>query len=114
MKMHILMQDWQLKARVGIYPHEKESPQFLRFKLQLTLIKSPDMGEINSSVDYDWLHKTISEVCLAEHYLLLEDLSQTILNILQQKQHVVAIKMTMLKMHAFSDAKPGVLIEWTR
>ncbi len=114
LKMHILMRDWQLQARVGIYQHEKESPQFLRLKLELTLVKPPTLDALAETVDYDWLHQTIGELCVAKHYNMLEDLAQAILQVLQQKMHITAVSMTLLKLHAFPDTKPGVKIEWQR
>jgi dihydroneopterin aldolase len=76
----ILIQNWIIPARVGIWPEEAIHPQDIRVTITCD-VQAPqpiDTPTIEGVVCYDQLMKSTQNLIESQHYYLLETLSETI------------------------------------
>lgn len=101
----LFVRDFRFYTTIGVYAHEKESPQLLSIDIELTTdfsqaIKSDD---VKDTIDYDQIIRAIQQVAQQRHHDLLEVLAE---NIAQHFFETFAVKKIIISLH-----KPNIIKE---
>ena len=101
----ILVQDLVLSCRIGVYDHEKEADQRVRFNLELLVGRSPlpVADDIDNVVCYDHVILGIKELIATGHINLVETLAERIADLCLSEPRVQQAKIRVEKL----DVLPG-------
>lgn len=99
--------DLRVDCIVGVYPHERETPQPLFFDLELAceLRKSAASDALPDTVDYDALSQRIRSAVEDSECLLLERVAAMVLGLCVETPGVRAATVRVRKPQALRDAR---------
>lgn len=111
----IFIRDMDLEALIGIYDHEKETPQPLRINIELGVRegRASLTGDIDDTVDYEKVVNGVREIATAGHIGLLETLAEKIADFCMTTPLVMTATIRLEKLAAVPGTA-GVGIEITR
>ena len=71
---YICIKDLEVECIIGIYPHERETPQKLYFDVELEadILACARSDEIDATIDYDHVADLIARECIEGKYQLVE------------------------------------------
>ncbi len=111
---HVFVRDLIVDALVGIHDHEKDSPQRIRFNLDLA-VRESDAGlgdDIANVVCYEKLVSGVAEIIEAGHVGLVETLAERVAEMCLCDVRVRSARVRVEKLDIFDDAASvGVEIE---
>ena len=119
---HVFIRDMVLKASIGIYPHEHQTPQRVRINIDLAveddgarkLTRPPVTGrdELSRVVDYEAVANTARLITGAGHVRLVETLAERIAEACLADPRIRLVRIRVEKLDVFPDAaSAGVEIE---
>lgn len=106
--MEITIKKLKIDCIIGVYEHEKNTPQEILINLKCNFdgSQAAQNDALSNTVDYDNIVKIISQICQKENYNLLEKLSQIILEeIMSSFPQITATEIEIIKPQAISAAK---------
>jgi dihydroneopterin aldolase len=110
----VFIRDLVLPASIGIYEHEKEKPQRVRFNIEL-LVRLPEGGpddaEPRQIVSYELVVKRIKKLLAAGHLNLVETLAERVAELALKDRRVAAARVRVEKLDVYQGAAVGVEIE---
>lgn len=111
----IFIRDLELEALIGIYDHEKTTPQPLRINIELGVRegRASLTGDINDTVDYEKIVNGVREIATSGHTGLLETLAEKIADYCMTKSLVMTATIRLEKPAAIPGTA-SVGIEITR
>ena len=119
---HVFVRDMVLKASIGIYPHEHETPQRVRINIDLGVadetgragaLVGPD--EISRVVDYEKIANRARTIATTGHTRLVETLAERIAESCLLNPRVLSARVRVEKLDIFADAfSAGVEVERKR
>ena len=110
----ILVQDLVLSCWIGVYEHEKEADQRVRFNLELLVGRNPVpvADDIDNVVCYDHVILGIKEILAAGHINLVETLAERIADLCLSEPRVQKAKIRVEKLDVLpGEGRVGVEIE---
>ena len=113
----IFVNDLMLNAELGVYAHEKNIQQPLRVNVIAKIRDIPDTSDekIDNVVCYNQISLIIKEIVNSGHTILLETLSEKILQECFKNNRIETIKIRLEKLDAIDDAESaGIEIERSR
>ncbi|MDG2286706.1 MAG: dihydroneopterin aldolase [Alphaproteobacteria bacterium] len=113
----LFLQDFTVKANIGIHDSEKLEPQRLLISIELE-VDQPDYpapDEITSVLDYDFLRREILGLVGGRHLNLQETLCREIIEVLASQALVQAAVVSIRKPDVYPDcAAVGVEMAYRR
>ncbi len=111
----LLIKDLTLKARIGIYPHERE-PQRVRINAEIEILGDPrPIGDdIANVISYEDLVSRIKDMIAAGHINLVETLAARIADICLADPRAVRALIRVEKLDIEPGAAVGIEIERVR
>jgi 7,8-dihydroneopterin aldolase/epimerase/oxygenase len=116
-RRHVFVRDLELMARLGIYEHEKETPQRIIVNIDLSVFegKGAEGDDISSVVSYEIVVKKVEAIVEAGHINLVETLAEQIAASCLKDKRVLAARVRIEKPDVFPNARSvGVEIERAR
>ena len=94
-------------CRIGIYDHERAAPQRVLIDAELLLspVSEPRSDNIDDSLDYDVVHKTIVEIVASRHFDLQETLARELFDALRMLDGVIGLRVRTAKPDAYPNCK---------
>jgi len=112
----ILLEGIQLGIKVGTTEEERSKPQPCR--LDLTLVTNLDQagqtGELEGTVDYAAVFRSVERICLDQTFTLLEEVAHQVCCQILENFEVRQVKLRIRKLQPFSDQLHSVGIEVKR
>ncbi len=111
----ILIEGLVLKANIGVFEHEYEAPQNVRFDVTVDLAPLSGDAEydLNNIVRYDHIVADIKTHLAAGHIDLVETLAEDVAKIALDYARADSATVTVVKLEAFEEAA-GVGVRITR
>ncbi len=74
--MHYHLKNLEVPAYIGVYDFEKEGPQHLQINIYFDFAAqiAAQTDNLEDTIDYAKIEKLIRQVCLGQHFQLLETL----------------------------------------
>lgn len=94
---------------IGIYPHERETPQDLFVDLKVGLDFSGLSDDIQLVVDYDWLKECVIQEAVQGKYRLLEVLALRVIERIFERERVLSVWIRLKKPHAIKEAQAALV-----
>ena len=109
----VFIRDMIVVCRVGVYPHEKDTPQRVRININLGVISSPPAEDTSLAdvVCYETLRKTVCTLMQSQHFSLVESLAEQVAEVCLKDWRVRVARVRLEKLEAVPDAIVGVEIE---
>jgi 7,8-dihydroneopterin aldolase/epimerase/oxygenase len=114
---HVFVRDLELKALIGIYPHEKEKPQRVIVNIDLSVKEGdgPKDDDISHVVSYEIVVKKVEAIIAEGHVNLVETLCEKIAASCLTDRRVAAARVRVEKPDIIPHARSvGVEIERAR
>jgi dihydroneopterin aldolase len=111
---HVFVRELNVLAVVGVYEHEKLTPQRLIISVDLTVRESSPvhMDDLATVVCYEDVVKNIQEICKAGHVNLIETLAEHIADSCLEDARVRAARIKIEKPDVLPEcATVGIEIE---
>lgn len=107
----IIIDDFRLDVSIGIYEHEKAAKQEIIFGLEAEYLKGIhfESDEIDSTLNYERIIKTIKSCSTKRHYNLVETLAETLATELLQIDGLENIRLRLGKPGVLKGEKSGLL-----
>ena len=102
----LFLRGYELQVRIGIHDFELQSPQRMRFEVDLYVPyahSSPTEDRIDEIVDYDFVRDTIRRLCETGHINLQETLCDAIADALLGNAQVAAVRVSTCKPDVYPD-----------
>ena len=97
----VAVEKYRLKGKHGVYDYEREKAQPFVVSLWVRIKQTPDKDELDSSVDYGFLQRTIHDVIArGDSVRMMETLCNRIIDIVSGHLNVSAIKIRIEKPNA--------------
>lgn len=108
----ILIHNLIVAARVGIFDHEKKSPQRIRIHCTIELAPKTREGkdDIGDTVRYDTIRQNIVDHLTNRHTELLETVAEDIAKICLVDKRAASALIRVEKLDVFPDCQVGVEI----
>jgi dihydroneopterin aldolase len=101
----IFLRDWVLPISIGVYAHEHEAPQRVRFSVDVEVVRvTAPARDLRNVVSYDLITDTIRRLTV-EHVDLVETLAERIAEAILAHPRVLQVTVTIEKL----DLGPGSL-----
>jgi dihydroneopterin aldolase len=116
----VFLRGLELRARLGIHPHEKAAPQRIRLSVELLVQDEAAPAQVGPDdfrrvVDYQRLVELARAVVAEGHVLLVETLAERIAAAALEDRRVERARVTVEKPDAFPDVDSvGVVVERRR
>lgn len=110
----VFVRDLVINARVGVYEHEKKTPQRVRINLDLSVREgaAPLDDCLDNVLCYEDIIVKVRSIVSDGHVNLVETMAERIAAICLQDRRVVSVKVRVEKLDVFDDvAAVGVEIE---
>lgn len=110
----IFIDDFRLEILIGIYEWERRVPQTVQFHLEIAIPpkEGPRTDRIGETIDYSSVVKRIEESLRAQHFLLLERLSEHVAQLVLSEFGAPWVRVSVNKIGALRNVKRlGVTIE---
>ena len=106
-KWTITIKDLLVSCKIGVYPHEYNSPQkvLINLKCDYYAPAPTPQVEISQVLCYDQLIQSIHAFIQKEHVYFIETLAEEIANICLTDRRVHATRVTIEKLEAIPDTK---------
>ena len=113
---HVFVRDLEVMAVIGIYDHEKVTPQRLVINIDLSVREAATMAdEISHVVSYEIIAKKVEQIVAEGHVNLVETLCEKIAQSCLRDGRVVAARVRVEKPDIIPNARSvGVEIERSR
>jgi dihydroneopterin aldolase len=114
---HVFVRDLDITARLGIYPHERESPQRIIVNIDLSVKEGehPLTDDISNVVSYEIVVKKVEAIVAEGHVNLVETLCELIAAACLKDKRVMAARVRIEKPDIIKNARSvGVEIERLR
>ena len=113
---HVFVRDLEMQAVIGIYDHEKVTPQRLIINIDLSVREAEGMAdEISHVVSYEIIVKKVEQIISEGHVNLVETLCEKIAQSCLRDSRVVAARVRVEKPDIIPHARSvGVEIERSR
>ena len=107
MERRFILQGMETQASIGIYDYEREAPQRIIIDAELCLCTKtePLDDQIESTLNYDTIRETISDIVSAQHYDLQETLVRKLFDALQLLSGVQSVRVKSSKPDAYNDCE---------
>lgn len=108
-----------LPVRVGVYTHEKEHPQKVRFDLWIEFTRSPSLrgggqgDRLETTLDYDIVLSLIKSAAEGEHIQLLETVADRLFEQLARLSSIWSIRVRLQKCDLYP-FQMGIERRWMR
>lgn len=96
---NIIISDYIIDAEVGIYKHEYNKKQQLKFNLSVELLKSYHASKIEDVFSYDIILDIIYSLVKNKHIELLESLAEDICSLLLKNKLVQKVNIRIEKLN---------------
>ena len=102
-----ILQGLECMCRIGIYDHERESPQRVLIDAELLLSTGdePMSDRVEDSLNYDLIRDTILEIVTSRHFDLQETLARALFDALQALDGVTGLRVRTAKPDAYADCE---------
>ncbi len=113
---HVFVRDLEVMAVIGIYDHEKVTPQRLVINIDLSVREAATMAdEVSHVVSYEIIVKKVEQIIAEGHVNLVETLCEKIAQSCLRDGRVVAARVRVEKPDIIPNARSvGVEIERSR
>ena len=113
--MQIFIRDLSLPMLLGIYPHEKTTPQNVTFNIELAVreLSHEAPSQIEDVVCYEKIVNKIKTLVAARHFDFVETLADQVAQLCLANQRVVSVRVRVEKNDAIDEAA-GVGVEIER
>lgn len=74
-RLTLTIQNLEVQALVGVYNHEKETPQTIYLTIHAVYRKIPNEDSIETALDYDSISAKVQEECKKHQWALIETLA---------------------------------------
>ena len=107
MERKFILQGMECHASIGIYDNERKNPQkvIIDAELVLTPETEPLTDEVDTTLNYDLIRKTIIKVVSARHYDLQETMARFIFDALKTLDDVQLVRIKTSKPDAYNDCQ---------
>ena len=116
-KRTVIIKDLTLNISVGIHSFEKKKKQRVKFNIEILTdpCVTPNNKDLNSILNYEEVVLKIEKLTDSTHHELLEDLAESIFNILFKNKLVKKISLKLEKLDILKKTKSvGIEITKTR
>jgi dihydroneopterin aldolase len=113
----IFIRQLRLLAWIGLYRHEKVTPQTIEIDLEIALAGDAvfKTGKVGDTIDYGVVVEHISALLTKERFGLVENLAERIANLILEDFKSPRVKVSVAKLGALREAqRVGVTIERSR
>ena len=111
----VFVRDLVLGASIGVYKHEKRSPQPVRINIDLAVDEAPVDDDVRNVVDYQKVIDGVTAIVEAGHINLVETLAERIAEMCLADRRVASARVRVEKLNVAPEAAGvGVEIERTR
>jgi len=113
----IFIRQLRLSAWIGLYRHEKVTPQTIEIDLEIALAGDAvfKTGKVGDTIDYAVVVEHISALLTKERFGLVENLAERIAHLILEDFKSARVKVSVAKLGALREAqRVGVTIERTR
>ena len=111
---HVFIRDFMVECLIGVYEHEKRSPQRVRINLDLAVDEGehPIIDDILNVVSYETMANGILAIADERHVNLVETLAERIAEMCFNDQRVDSVRVRVEKLDILENAgSVGVEIE---
>ena len=111
---HVFIRDFMVECLIGVYEHEKRSPQRVRINLDLAVDEGehPIIDDILNVVSYETMANGILAIADEGHVNLVETLAERIAGMCFDDQRVDSVRVRIEKLDIIENAgSVGVEIE---
>ena len=111
---HVFIRDFMVECLIGVYEHEKRSPQRVRINLDLAVDEGehPIIDDILNVVSYETMANGIIAIANERHVNLVETLAERIAEMCFNDQRVDSVRVRVEKLDILENAgSVGVEIE---
>ena len=111
---HVFIRDFMVECLIGVYEHEKRSPQRVRINLDLAVDEGehPIIDDILNVVSYETMANGILAIADEGHVNLVETLAERIAGMCFDDQRVDSVRVRIEKLDILQNAgSVGVEIE---
>ena len=111
---HVFIRDFMVECLIGVYEHEKRSPQRVRINLDLAVDEGeyPIIDDIINVVSYETMANGILAIADEGHVNLVETLAERIAGMCFDDQRVDSVRVRIEKLDILENAgSVGVEIE---
>ncbi len=111
---HVFIRDLILDSYIGVYDHEKQTPQKIRVNVDLSVIE--DSQGLNDNIDnvvcYEKIAGAIETIVKSGHVHLVETLAENIAEMNLQDPRISCVRVRVEKLEAIKNtASVGIEIE---
>ena len=107
---HVIVRDFTLPARIGVYDHEHHAPQMVRISVDMKLVDYlVPHDRIEDTVSYEGVVRKIRELSLV-HHDLAEKLAEHIADFCLSLDKIACVTVTVLKTEIFPEGAVGTTI----
>jgi dihydroneopterin aldolase len=113
----IFIRQLRLQAWIGLYRHEKVTPQTIEIHLEIALPGNAvfKTGKVGDTIDYGVVVEHIRALLAKERFGLVESLAERIASLILEDFKSPRVKVSIAKLGALRDAqRVGVTIERSR
>lgn len=106
----ILVRDFIIPARIGIYPHEHQAPQRICVSVDV-LLRDHEIrhDDIDDTMSYEGLVQAIRDL-QKQHFNLVEILAEHLAGVALQDARVAAVTVTVEKLDVYPEGRVGTVI----
>jgi len=106
-KRKVIIKDLILKISIGIHNFEKKKRQRVKFNIEILTnpYVTPNNKDLNSILNYEEIVSRIEKITYLKHYELLEDLAESIFNIIFKNKLVKKINLRLEKLDILKKTK---------
>lgn len=103
----VFIEELEVLASIGVYPHEQETRQriLVDIELEMTGAKTPREDRLAETVDYEAVSKAVVEMAREGHVQLVETLAERIARWCLKDQRVAAARVRVVKPEALTNAR---------
>lgn len=101
----ILIKDLLVEMLIGVYAHEKTTPQPVRFSIEMTVDDNmrPLADDYHNVVCYETIATAVMEMAVQEHVNLVETLAEKVAVICLNYERVSLVKVQVEKLNAIEN-----------
>ncbi len=110
---HIHIQDLQVKTQIGVHHWEQYIQQALLLNITLYLDLNNCNNDLNNTIDYDKLTKTVTHFLETNTFQLIETVAEAVVTLIREQFTAIKIIVAVTKPHAIKNAK-GVTVSIER
>ena len=106
-KRKVIIKDLILNISIGIHNFEKKKRQRVKFNIEILTNPhvTPNNKDLNSILNYEEIVSGIEKITYLKHHELLEDLSESIFNIIFKNKLVKKINLRIEKLDILRKTK---------